>query len=170
MRVEIGLRLGIGAGIFDLLVDRIGIDHDPPLAGEVMLAQPRRAAEIDQRVGFAEELVDARARQSQIAVIDRVPIGPARPQAETLHHALQVFDVGCVVDDDAVEPRVVGVGAVILDVPRLEAQPLETEQVMQGLPGDTRQGHLAGEMQHNHTPARGHGFDRSGAQRREARQ
>ena len=147
---------GIGLGVFDLLVDRIGIDHQPARADHVMLAQPCGTAEIDQRVGFLEQPRDALARQPMIGIVDRVPIGPARAQTEALHQRLEIGDIGAVIGDDAIKPRIVGVGAVILDVPRLVAELFEPDQVVERLPGDTRQGHLTRKMQHHDPPARGH--------------
>jgi len=161
MGVEIGLRGGIGLGVFDLLIDRVGVDHHATPACQVMIAQPGGSAQIEQGVGALEEIRDAFARKAMIPVLDRVPIGPAVPEPETLHEILEIGDVGRVVVGDAVEPGIVGVGAVILDIPGLEAQALEAEQIMQRLPGDAGQRHLPREMQHHHPPARRHAQNRS---------
>ena len=53
--VEIGARRRVGLGVFDLLIDRVGVDHDAHRAGEVLLAQLGRAAQIDQPVGLGVE-------------------------------------------------------------------------------------------------------------------
>ena len=125
MRLDIGVRRGIGLGVFDLLVDRVGVDHDPHRAAQVVLAQPADAAQIDQPVGFGEEPPHPLARQPVIDVVDRVPIGPAVAETVALHDLAQVVEVVRAIDRDAGDPRVVGIGAVVLDVPRLPAELFE---------------------------------------------
>jgi hypothetical protein len=157
VRVEIGARTRIGLGVFDLLIDRVGIDHDARAAGHMLVAQPRRAAEIDERIGIAIEIPHRVARQAVIDVVDGVPVGPAMPETIALHHPPDIVDVIRAIHHHAVLARIVGVGTVILDIPGLVAQPLQPDDVMHGLPGDARQRHLPDEMKNDDPTARPHG-------------
>jgi len=44
MRVDIGARGRIGLGVFDLFVDRVGVDHNAHRAAQMLFAQLGRAA------------------------------------------------------------------------------------------------------------------------------
>ena len=55
VRVDIGARRRIRLGVFDLLVDRVGVDYDAHGAAEMLVAQLRRAAQVDQRIGLGIE-------------------------------------------------------------------------------------------------------------------
>jgi hypothetical protein len=52
----------VSHSIFDLFIDRIGIDHDPGRTGEVLISQPSSAAEVYQSVGLAIERIHLGAR------------------------------------------------------------------------------------------------------------
>ena len=65
----------------------------------------------------------------------------------SLHHLAQISDVVAAIHHHAADPRVVGVGAVILDVPGFVTELFEPEEVIHRLPGDAGQRHLADEME-----------------------
>src|SRR5438128_364738 len=91
-----------------------------------------------------------------IDIVDRVPVRPALGEAALLHHVAQIFEVVAAVHDDAADPRVVGIGAVILDVPGFVAESLEPAQVIHRLPGDAGQRHLADKMEEDDSAAFAH--------------
>ena len=64
VRVEIGARRRIGLRVFDLLVHGIGVDHDPDRARQGPLAQPGRAAQVDQRIDPRRSSAATRSRDS----------------------------------------------------------------------------------------------------------
>src|ERR1700732_381086 len=59
---------------------------------------------------------------------------------------------------DAADPRIVGVGAVILDIPGLVAELFEADEVMHRLPGNAGERHLADEMEEEDLAAAAHGI------------
>ncbi len=122
----------------------------------MLVAKPSRAAEIDQRIGLAVERPDALAAEPVIDVVDGIPIGPAVSEPMRLHHGLDVPDIVIAFHDDAVDARVVGIGAAILDVPGFVAQPLQPQHVVHRLPGDAGERHLADEVQDDDLSARFH--------------
>ena len=158
VRVDIGARRKVGLGVFDLLIDRVGIDHDAHGAAQVLLAQLRRATQIDQRVGLGVERPHGFAGKPVIDVVDRIPIGPPLAKAVPLQRGAQVAQIIGAIHDDAADARIVGVGAMVLDIPGLEAELLQRCQIMHSLPGDPGEGHLADEVQENDLAASLHGI------------
>src|SRR5262249_13144706 len=67
-----------------------------------------------------------------------------------------IGDIVGAIHHHAVDARIVGIGAVVLDVPGLVAEPLEAENVLDRLPGDAGQWHLSDEMQHDDAATRRH--------------
>src|SRR5262249_27722762 len=123
------------------------------------LAQTRRAAKVDQAVRLPVERVDALAGEAVVGVVDGIPIGPTVAEPVALHHPADVGDVVVALHHHAVNAGVVGVGATVLDVPDLVAEPLEAEDVLHGLPGDPAQGHLTDEVEDNDLAALAHVLD-----------
>jgi hypothetical protein len=156
MRVEIGARCLIGPGVFNLLINRIGIDHDAHRTAQVFLAQPGRAAQIDQPVRLGVEGAHPLARQPVVDVVDCVPIGPAPGKAVPFHRLAQIGNVIAAIHDDAADPRIVGIGAVILDIPGLKAELFEAGEVIDRLPGDPGERHLTDEMEEDDSAAFAH--------------
>ena len=122
----------------------------------MLVAQFGRAAQIDQPVGLGIKELHALARQPVIDVVDRVPIGPAPGEPVPLHRRLQITHVIGAIHDHAADPRVVGIGAVILDIPGFVPELFEPDQIVDRLPGDTGKRHLADKMQQDDFAALAH--------------
>ena len=117
MRIQIGARFSIGARVLQLLVHRIRVDHDPDRAGEVLVPQPRRAAEIDDSIRLPIEGAHFVPRQAVMHIVNCVPIGPALTESVFLHRLLQTQNIIVARHNDAVCTRVERIGAAIFDVP-----------------------------------------------------
>ena len=157
VRVDIGAGVGVGAGIFDLLVDRIGVDDDAHRAGQMLVAQAGGPAQIDQPVRLGVKPAHLLARQPVPQIVDRVPIGPAPAEPVTLHRPAQIGDVVVALHHHAGGARVVRIGPAIFDIPDLEAELFEAEQVVHRLPGDAGERHLADKVENEDRAARVHG-------------
>src|SRR5271169_1177833 len=153
MRIQIGARLSVGSRVFELLVYGVRIDHDPDRAGEMLIPQSRRTAEIYNSICSSIERAPLAPRQAVMPIVNCVPIGPALTEPVFLHRLLQTPNIVVTSHDDAVCTRVEGIGAAILDVPASVSQPFESDQVMYGLPGNAGQRHLTGEMKNDDVPA-----------------
>src|SRR5262245_9948863 len=79
--IKVSSRRAISRCIFDLLINRIGIDQNPDRATQMLFAQLCCAAEIDDAVGFGVERLYALTGKSVIGVTGRVPIGPSVSKA-----------------------------------------------------------------------------------------
>ncbi len=156
VRIKIGAGCRIGPGVFDLFIDRVGVDHDAHRTAQVLRAQRGCAAQIDQPVRLAIEGAHPLARETVINIVDRVPIRPTPGEAVPLHRFAQIEEVVAAIHDDAGVPRIVGVDAVILDIPRLVAELFQPDEVIHRLPGDAGERHLADEMEEDDFAAFAH--------------
>ena len=147
VHAEIFERIDIAGRDLGLLEHRVGIDEYPDRAFQMLFAQPRGAAQIVKRRGLAIERHQPLLGDAVHLVLGRVPIGPAIAQVEPLHHRLHEGDVVAAILDDALLPRIVRVGTRILDVPDVEPEPPQAEDVMQRLPGDPGDRDLTGKVQ-----------------------
>src|SRR5215467_13685429 len=123
VRVQIGARGTVGRRIFDLLVHRVCVDHDSERAGEVLVPQSCRAAEVDQSGCPPKKVAYLVVRKAVTYVVNGVPIGPAPPEAVLLHCPLQTSNVVVTFHDDAIRTGVEGVRSAVLDIPAVQAQP-----------------------------------------------
>ena len=147
VRAEIGAGRPVGLGVFDLLIDRVGVDHDAHRAVQMILAQLGRAAQIDQPVGLGQERAYPLAREAMIDIVDRVPIGPTPGKAVPRHRVLQIAEVVAAIHGNAADARVVGVGAVVLDIPGFVAEFFQPDEMIDRLPGNAGERHLADKME-----------------------
>ena len=139
---------------FDLEFHGIGLDVDEPRA--VLLARLGAAVEIDDQIGAGVERAELLARHAEgAAVIPKRVVGPAVAEAEPAHHSLDKRGglLAAVVAGfgDEIARR----ATVRLDVEDLAPEPLEAERVVDGLPDDAGDGHLAHQAEQHDARAAG---------------
>ncbi len=156
VRGEIGALRGIALGVVDLLVARVGVDQDAHRAAQMLLAQIMRTAQIDERVGLAVKAVHLFARQAVPGIVKPAPIAPTLAKAEPFHNSRKIGDVIGAVRRHALDPRVVGRGTGVLDIPNLPAELCQADEVVHRLPRDPGERHLPGEMEEDDLAALGH--------------
>ena len=122
----------------------------------MLLPQARRATEVYQSGRPRVEDVHLLARQAVSDVVDRVPIGPAFAKPMPLHGPLQKADIVFAFHRNTVTERVERIGPPVFDIPCSVAEPLQTHEVMDRLPRDAGERHLAGEMENDDIAAVSH--------------
>ena len=91
----------------NLLVHGIGLEVDADRTGHVLFAQPARAADVDEGIGLAVEALEPFGAEPMAALLIRVFVRPAVPQAESLHGLAQELDTVAAVLDGALDARVI---------------------------------------------------------------
>jgi len=131
---------GVAIAVHDphLLVHGIRLDvaAQRPLA--MLVAEARRAAEVEDRVGRPVELAHLGRRVAVPAISEPVPIGPAIREVETPHDVREEGDVRVGAGPEAAARRVVRRSAGVLDVEDVASERAEPDEVLDRLPGHAR--------------------------------
>ena len=115
----------------------------------MFLAQDRRSGQIDQDVGFLEDVGELFLRQTEdLPFLCGGAIGPAVGQSAPSHHLGDVPDgIGAILRDK-VPLRVVGPRARVLDVINVESESAQALEMLKHLPGHPGEGDRAHHSHH----------------------
>lgn len=132
----------VALGDLDLGQDRIRLEIDAHRHLQVLLAQHRDRADIDQGVGALQLAAQALLACSVQRAVDGVAIGPRVIQLHALEHSSDIREGRSRVVGDDPAPGIERPRARVLEIEDAVSEPAKPLEVVQHLPGHAGEGHV----------------------------